>query len=155
MHAGGGTSITNQQHRVGRVNNNNRPGGRARGHRIGSDGQQQPQLLTLAGRGRKRRKNYPLAWGCSPEQMRMKRRVLCVYDGPQRLCKDDMLLDRDFEVRLRLGDGPSYTTDLDILTLQRAEACHAAVVVANANANDQAMAVGVTADHLGPLTAPM
>ncbi len=133
MHAGGGT--INPNHRVSR----NRPGVRARG-RIGSDG----TLLTMAGRGRKRRKNYPLAWGCSPEQMRMKRRVLCVYDGPQRLCKDDMLLDRDFEVRLPLGDGHSYTTDLDILTLRRAEACHAV--------GEQ---VVTTEADLDPLTAPV
>ncbi len=78
----------------------------------------------MTGKGRRRRKNLPLAWGCSPEQMRLKRRVLCVYDGPRQLCKDDMLMDRDFEVRLRLGDGPSYVTDLDVATLQRAEAFH-------------------------------
>lgn len=77
-------------------------------------------MLTIA-RGRKRRKNYPVAWGSSPEQMRIKRRVLCVYDGPNRLYKDDTLLDRDFEVRLKRGDGQSYVTDLDVDTLNRAE----------------------------------
>lgn len=56
----------------------------------------------------------------------MKRRVLCVYDGPRRLCKDEMLLDRDFEVRLTLGDGQSYVTDLDVETLKRAEGFHQA-----------------------------
>ena len=62
-----------------------------------------------------------MAWGRSPEQMRMKRRILCVYDGPQRLCKDDMMLDRALEVRMPLGDGRSYLTDLDVETLKRAE----------------------------------
>ncbi|KAI9750097.1 MAG: hypothetical protein M1815_002015 [Lichina confinis] len=74
-----------------------------------------------------RRRNYPVAWGSSPDQMRIKRRVLCVYDGPNRLYKDDTLLDRDFEVRLKRGDGQgngngqAYVTDLDVDTLNRAD----------------------------------
>lgn len=54
----------------------------------------------------------------------MKKRVLCVYDGPRRLWKDDMMLDNEFEVRMRLGDGNSYVTDLDVETVKRAEALH-------------------------------
>lgn len=56
--------------------------------------------------------------------MKMKKRVLCVYDGPRRLWKDDMMLDSEFEVRMRLGDGSSYVTDLDVTTLKRANALH-------------------------------
>ncbi|KAI4161418.1 MAG: hypothetical protein L6R39_000090 [Caloplaca ligustica] len=52
----------------------------------------------------------------------MKKRVLCVYDGPRRLWKDDMMLDSQFEVRMRLGEGDSYVTDLDVNTLKRADA---------------------------------
>ena len=54
----------------------------------------------------------------------MKKRVLCVYDGSRRLWKDDMMLDNDFEVRMRLGDDGSYVTDLDVETVKRAEAFH-------------------------------
>lgn len=54
--------------------------------------------------------------------MKMKKRVLCVYDGPRRLCKDDMMLDSQFEVRMRFGDSDSYVTDLDVNTLKRANA---------------------------------
>ena len=54
--------------------------------------------------------------------MKMKKRVLCVFDGPRRLCKDDMMLDNEFEVRMRLGDGNSYVTDLDVNTIKRANA---------------------------------
>lgn len=55
--------------------------------------------------------------------MHMKKRVLCVFDGPRRLWKDDMMLDSAHEVRVPLSsDGRTYTTDLDILTIQRAEA---------------------------------
>lgn len=53
----------------------------------------------------------------------MKKRVLCVFDGPRRLWKDDMMLDADHEVRIPLpgvGDGRAYTTDLDIQTMNRA-----------------------------------
>jgi hypothetical protein len=57
--------------------------------------------------------------------MKMKKRVLCVYDGQRRLWKDDMMLDvSEHEVRLPLegvGNGRAYVTDLDVRTLQRAE----------------------------------
>ncbi|KAK4982142.1 hypothetical protein LTR50_007827 [Elasticomyces elasticus] len=78
------------------------------------------------GKGAKRRKNYPLSWGAAPETMKMKKRVLCVYDGQRRLWKDDMMLDAENEVRVPLagGDGKSWVTDLDVLTLRRAEGLH-------------------------------
>ncbi|KAI9851307.1 MAG: hypothetical protein M1838_004043 [Thelocarpon superellum] len=76
------------------------------------------------GLGRKNRKEFPLSWGCAPEQMKMRKRVLCVFDGPRRLWKDDMMLNNEFEVRLHLGDGKSYVTDLDVQTLKRAHAFH-------------------------------
>lgn len=56
--------------------------------------------------------------------MKMKKRVLCVYDGPRRLWKDDMMLDQEFEVRIPLSDGKSYITDLDVRTIVRADALH-------------------------------
>ena len=56
----------------------------------------------------------------------MKKRVLCVYDGPRRLWKDDMMLDSEFEVRMRIGNGNSYVTDLDVETINRADAFHSA-----------------------------
>jgi hypothetical protein len=58
--------------------------------------------------------------------MRMKKRVLCVYDGARRLWKDDMMLDQEFEVRMKLPDGKSYVTDLDVQTVERAKAMHGA-----------------------------
>ncbi|KAK5123293.1 hypothetical protein LTR85_002723 [Meristemomyces frigidus] len=82
---------------------------------------------TATGKGSKRRKNYPLSWGAQPEKMKMKKRVLCVYDGQRRLWKDDMMLDADHEVRIPLpgmGDGRAWVTDLDIQTLNRAEGLH-------------------------------
>jgi len=78
----------------------------------------------MSGKGSKRRKNYPLSWGAAPEKMKMKKRVLCVYDGQRRLWKDDMMLDADHEVRIPLpgvGDGRAWVTDLDVQTLRRAE----------------------------------
>lgn len=76
-------------------------------------------------KGSKRKRNYPLSWGAAPQDMHMKKRVLCVFDGPRRLWKDDMMLDAAHEVRIPLSaDGRTYTTDLDVLTMQRAEAIH-------------------------------
>jgi hypothetical protein len=87
--------------------------------------------VTLSGppalvKGGKHKKNYPLSWGAAPQDMHMKKRVLCVFDGPRRLWKDDMMLDTAHEVRVPVagGDGRAYTTDLDILTMRRAEAIH-------------------------------
>ncbi|KAF2501273.1 zinc finger-containing protein [Lophium mytilinum] len=82
--------------------------------------------VAMTASGRKKRKNYPVSWGCATDKMKMKKRVLCVYDGPRRLWKDDMMLDQEFEVRMKLPDGKSYITDLDIQTLNRAEALHGA-----------------------------
>ncbi|KAK3720133.1 hypothetical protein LTR37_003957 [Vermiconidia calcicola] len=79
----------------------------------------------VSGKGSKRRKNYPLSWGAAPDKMRMKKRVLCVYDGQRRLWKDDMMLDAEHEVRIPLNDGTgnsrAWVTDLDVQTLRRAE----------------------------------
>jgi len=80
--------------------------------------------VALAGKGRKKRKHYPPSWGMSAEKMRMKKRVLCVYDGGRRLWKDDMMLHSEFEVRLPLSDGKNYVTDLDVETMKRAVAFH-------------------------------
>ncbi|CAD6447617.1 2327b58f-6206-4579-beb0-158c3c6ff53f [Sclerotinia trifoliorum] len=80
--------------------------------------------VTLNTKGRKKRKDYPSSWGCPTSQMKMKKRVLTVFDGPRRLWKDDMMLDTDYEVRIKLGDEKAYVTDLDVQTLRRADAFH-------------------------------
>lgn len=82
--------------------------------------------MAITGAGRKKRKNYPVSWGCATDKMKMKKRVLCVYDGQRRLWKDDMMLDQEFEVRMKLPDGKAYVTDLDVQTLNRADALHSA-----------------------------
>jgi hypothetical protein len=71
--------------------------------------------------GRKNRRDYPSSWGFDKGQMTMKKRVLAVFDGPRRLAKDDMMLSTEQEVRIKLQDGKSYVTDLDLQTLKRAE----------------------------------
>ena len=78
--------------------------------------------IPAVGKGRKRRRQYPNSWGCAADQVKMKKRVMCVFDGSHRLMKDEMMLDNEFEVRMRLGDGSAYVTDLDAQTMQRAQA---------------------------------
>ncbi|KAH6720040.1 hypothetical protein BKA61DRAFT_228166 [Leptodontidium sp. MPI-SDFR-AT-0119] len=80
--------------------------------------------VTLTTKGRKKRKDYPSSWGCPSSQMKMKKRVLCVFDGPRRLWKDDMMLDTDYEVRMKLQNEKAYVTDLDVQTMRRADAFH-------------------------------
>lgn len=82
--------------------------------------------LNSNGKGNKRRKNYPASWGAAPEKMMMKKRVMCIFDGPRRLWKDDMMLDSSNEVRIMLPgrDDRRWVTDLDVQTLRRAEGLH-------------------------------
>ncbi|KAH7032879.1 uncharacterized protein B0I36DRAFT_240513 [Microdochium trichocladiopsis] len=84
-----------------------------------------PALHTKS-KSRKNRRDYPSSWGFDKGQMTMKKRVMTVFDGPRRLAKDDMMLSTEHEVRIKLSDGQSYVTDLDMNTLKRAEAFHAA-----------------------------
>jgi len=78
--------------------------------------------VPLVSKGRKKRKHYPNEWGCPADKMKTKRRVLTVFDGPRRLWKDESMLDNEFEVRMQLGDGKSYVTDLDLWAVRRANA---------------------------------
>ncbi|KAH8658762.1 hypothetical protein BGZ60DRAFT_434247 [Tricladium varicosporioides] len=80
--------------------------------------------VTLNTKGRKKRKDYPSSWGCPTSQMKLKKRVLCVFDGQRRLWKDDMMLDTDYEVRMKLSNEKAYVTDLDVQTMRRADAFH-------------------------------
>ncbi|KAL2870031.1 putative C2H2 finger domain protein [Aspergillus lucknowensis] len=80
-----------------------------------------------ASKRRNNRDQYPQSWGCPSRNIKMKKRVLCVFDGQRRLWKDEMMLDNEFEVRLKLPGGASdgtsreaYVTDLDVETLKRA-----------------------------------
>ncbi|KAI2643288.1 hypothetical protein GGS21DRAFT_495623 [Xylaria nigripes] len=77
--------------------------------------------VSTKAKGRKSRQNYPSSWGFDKGQMTMKKRVLTVFDGPRRLAKDDMMLSTEHEVRVKLSDGRSYVTDLDVNTIRRAE----------------------------------
>lgn len=107
-------------------------------------------------RRRNNRNNYPPSWGCPTNKMKMKRRLLCLYDGPRRLWKDEMMLDNEFEVRLKLprddnADRDAYVTDLDIETLKRAQGV--------LNATDEEKGPWIpTPDFqglLGPATVPI
>ncbi|KAH0292436.1 hypothetical protein KCU62_g2266, partial [Aureobasidium sp. EXF-3399] len=76
--------------------------------------------LHSVAKNNKRRKNYPPSWNAPPEKMKMKKRVLCVFDGPRRLWKDDLMLGLDNQVREPLS-GRNWVTSLDVQTLRRAE----------------------------------
>ncbi|KAI4730926.1 hypothetical protein E4T49_01349 [Aureobasidium sp. EXF-10728] len=76
--------------------------------------------LHSATKNNKRRKDYPPSWNAPPEKMKMKKRVLCVFDGPRRLWKDDLMLGIDNQVREPLS-GRNWVTSLDVQTLRRAE----------------------------------
>lgn len=79
---------------------------------------------TNQNKGRRINIEFPRSWGYDDDQMVFKKRVASVFDGQRRLAKDESMLSTHHEVRLPLSDGKSYVTDLDVLTLQRAEAFH-------------------------------
>lgn len=84
-------------------------------------------VVSVVAKGRKRNKLQPRSWGCAESQMKMRKRVLCVFDGPRRLWKDDMMIDTSGgETRVTLPDGKSWVTDLDVMTVRRADAFHSA-----------------------------
>ena len=64
---------------------------------------------------------YPASWGSAPNQVRMKKRALRVFNGPKRLHKEDMIMNLDFEVLVPFDGGSYNVSDLDIQTLKRAE----------------------------------
>ncbi|KAK5162957.1 uncharacterized protein LTR77_011011 [Saxophila tyrrhenica] len=119
QHVGGGDHVSSG----GAVS---KPGHSKKGLTLSKNGV--PLSGPMTGKGSKRRKNYPLSWGAAPEKMRMRKRVLCVYDGQRRLWKDDMMLDSEHEVRIPLNDevgvNRAWVTDLDVQTLRRAEGIH-------------------------------
>ncbi|KAI0021848.1 hypothetical protein F4780DRAFT_250382 [Xylariomycetidae sp. FL0641] len=82
--------------------------------------------LNTKNKSRKNRRDYPSSWGFDKGQMTMKKRVITAFDGPRRLAKDDMMLSTEQEVRVKLADGQSYVTDLDIHSMKRAEGFHSA-----------------------------
>lgn len=95
---------------------------------LGNNAVSKPNSKKLtASKRRNNRDRYPQSWGCPSGNIKTKKRVLCVFDGQRRLWKDEMMLDNEFEVRLKLpggaGDGTNreaYITDLDVETLKRA-----------------------------------
>jgi hypothetical protein len=88
--------------------------------------------LNPAVNSRKRKKDFPLGWGAPSSDIKLRKRVMCVFDGARRLCKDDMMLGLGSEVIAHhlptppaddeLIGGPRYVTDLDRFCLMRAEA---------------------------------
>lgn len=82
--------------------------------------------LRVKTKGRRNKQKKPLSWGYDRGLLNMKKRVLGVFDGPRRLSKDDMMLSTEHEIRIKLSDGKSYVTDLDMATLKRAEGFHIA-----------------------------
>lgn len=50
-----------------------------------------------------------------------KRRCLMVFDGPKVLCRDEMMMSTEWEVRAQLNDD-TFVSDLDFWTMRRAEA---------------------------------
>lgn len=71
----------------------------------------------------KKRKSFPSSWGVTPEKMNTKRRCLFVYDGSTELIRDEMVMERDMEVKTAINGNADVTvSDLDFWTMQRAQA---------------------------------
>jgi len=55
-----------------------------------------------------KRRAYPAAWALPADEVNLKKRVACVFDGQRRLFKDEMTMNTDYEV------------DLDLVSLSQA-----------------------------------
>lgn len=49
-----------------------------------------------------KRRAYPAAWALPADEVNLKKRVTCVFDGQSRLFKDEMTMNTDYEVDLDL-----------------------------------------------------
>ena len=85
--------------------------------------------------------------------MKIKKRVMWVYNGPRRLWKDNMMLDSEFEVRMKLLDGKSYVTDFDVQTMKRAEARHGATPEERGHWSPDNISVSLGPHHMTALQA--
>lgn len=65
-----------------------------------------------------KRKDYPSSWCHHSSQMKMKKRVVCVFDGPRRLLKDDMVLGSAFDACTRLAGPSANLSDLGLEALE-------------------------------------
>ncbi|KAH7139678.1 putative C2H2 finger domain protein [Dactylonectria estremocensis] len=64
---------------------------------------------------------YPSSWGYDAKQMKIKKRVAAVFCGSERLDRQETLLSKDLEVRVKLPNGKTFVTDLDVVSMNRAE----------------------------------
>jgi len=110
-----------------------------------ADDEDKKGAVSPARKGRRWRKSYPASWGFDSEKLPMKKRVLCAYDGERRLYYSDHKPQND-EFGSRGSSsafaGQTSVTDLDILTLQRAEAFQ------HASHEDQSIAQLETQDEI-------
>ena len=79
-----------------------------------------PSKTLATSGGRRRKRHYPPSWGCTSDQFQWKKRVLCVYDGQHRLLKDDLMLHKDYELRIDLPSNNGHVTDLDVHSIDKA-----------------------------------
>lgn len=74
------------------------------------------------------RRTFPRSWSSNQEDMTLRNRVLCVYDGQRRLWKDDLLMHNQSEVGIQHSICQAFNenSELDEKILMRAEAIHGA-----------------------------
>ncbi|CCU82681.1 C2H2 finger domain-containing protein [Blumeria hordei DH14] len=73
----------------------------------------------------KRGKELPFSWAC-PSQIKSKKRVLCLFNGPRRFWKDEINLDINHESELKLDPNHKFLDSIDAQTVQRANSMHTA-----------------------------
>lgn len=73
----------------------------------------------------KRGKELPLSWAC-PSQIKSKKRVLCLFNGPRRFWKDEINLDINHKSELKLDSNHNFLGGIDAQTLHRANSMHTA-----------------------------
>jgi hypothetical protein len=70
---------------------------------------------------RKRRSDYPPSWGNPRDTMKMKKRVMCAFDGNRQLWKDETFFAADLQANIPWSRMESYAKDLDALRITQPE----------------------------------
>jgi hypothetical protein len=70
---------------------------------------------------RKRRSDCPPSWGNPRDTMKVKKRVMCAFDGNRQLWKDETFFAADLQANIPWSRMESYAMDLDALRITQPE----------------------------------
>lgn len=77
--------------------------------------------VTLAAKGRKKRKDYPPSWGVPASDLKLEKQAPCGFGALPITGKADTTLGTDLDSHLKVDKGKVYITDLELPDLDQAD----------------------------------